>query len=334
MRPTQLKKFLVFAVKNKEPVLIKGAPGIGKTDIVIQVAKELNTDLIISHPVVSDPTDYKGLPFPNKEGTEAHFLPFGDLNRLISADRPTVFFLDDIGQAQPSVQASLMQLVLTRQINGHKVSDHVVFIAATNRREDKAGVSGILEPLKSRFASIVELVPVTDDWIEWAAANDMPTTLTSFIRYRPELLHKFEATKEIENSPSPRTIAAVGRLTNKKLPVELQREVFAGAAGEGFAIEYLAFVKLMSTLKYAEDILKNPETAEIPQELSNLYATLASLILKTNEKNVDHVYKFIQRLDMELQVYFFKDLSSRNPKVKNTNTLKEWAVKAYDVCYD
>ncbi len=75
----------------------------------------------------------------------------------MTATKLTACFIDDLGQATPAVQAAAMQLILARTLNGHRVSDHVVFIAATNRRTDRAGVSGILEPVKSRFATLVEL---------------------------------------------------------------------------------------------------------------------------------------------------------------------------------
>src|SRR5688572_28860406 len=155
MTPSQLEGFLAFCFTNRLPVLIKGKPGIGKSDITEQAAIAANCKLIISHPVVSDPTDYKGLPFAMNG--EAHFLPYSDLKKLIDAKEPTVFFLDDLGQAPAAVQAACMQLILARQLNGHKISDFVTFLAATNRKEDKAAVSGLLEPVKSRFASIVEL---------------------------------------------------------------------------------------------------------------------------------------------------------------------------------
>ena len=53
---------LAKCVMAGEPVLIKGAPGIGKSDMVEQVARITKHDLIVSHPVVSDPPDYKGVP--------------------------------------------------------------------------------------------------------------------------------------------------------------------------------------------------------------------------------------------------------------------------------
>jgi hypothetical protein len=61
------------------PVLIKGAPGTGKTDIVTSACCKAGVELIISHPVgVDEPIDYKGLP-ALRDG-HAEFLPFGALH--------------------------------------------------------------------------------------------------------------------------------------------------------------------------------------------------------------------------------------------------------------
>lgn len=63
MKPSQLYELLSRTIPAKLPVLIKGAPGIGKTDIVSQACKDAGAELIVSHPVVDEPIDYKGLPF-------------------------------------------------------------------------------------------------------------------------------------------------------------------------------------------------------------------------------------------------------------------------------
>jgi len=204
--PGQLYESLLFSLKHRFNLLIVGAPGIGKTEIVNQACGEAGMKMIVSHPVVSDPTDYKGLPFV-VDGDRAEFLAFGDLRQLIDAKKPSVFFLDDLGQAPPSVQAAAMQLLLARKINSHQVSDHVRFIAATNRRQDKAGVQGVLEPVKSRFASILHLETDHEDWVKWALEKDLPTELIAFIRFRPELLHDFKPSNDMINSPCPRTVA-------------------------------------------------------------------------------------------------------------------------------
>lgn len=324
MRPKELQRFLSFAFTKGEPVLIKGKPGIGKSDIVAKACEDVGYDLIISHPVVSDPTDYKGMPFV--DGKEAKFLPFNELNKLINASKPAVFFLDDLGQASPSVQAACMQLLLARRINEFKVSDKVTFVAATNRKEDKAGVSGILEPVKSRFASIVELNVHTDDWCEWAIGNNMPHELISFLRFRPDMLDKDTvASKDIVNTHSPRTVAALGRLQNKGLPVDLRYEVFKGATGEGFAVEYLAYLKLYTQLPTFEDIIDDPTGINVPTDPAMLYALSGLVTSKVNATNIEKVMSFVCRMPVEIQAATMKNLVKDTSLVANKSVSK-WFV--------
>lgn len=245
MKPSELARLLPSTIAARLPVMITGAPGIGKSDSVEQACAAADADLILTHPGLSDPTDYKGLPYA-KDGI-ADFLPYGDLRRMIDADRLTVVFGDDFGQAPPSVQAAWMQLVLARRVNGHRISDNVVFITATNRKQDKAHVTGILEPVKGRFV-IIELEPDVTDWIAWALGAGVPIELIAFIRFRPELLNKFEPTPDITNSPTPRNVAMIGKLLTAGIDPDLEYAAFSGAAGEGFAAEFLGFLKIWRNL--------------------------------------------------------------------------------------
>ena len=324
MTPSALAEYLHFAFENRFPVLVKGKPGFGKSDIVTQAAKTSGAELIISHPVVSDPTDYKGLPFPNKKGT-AEFLPFGDLHKIMTATNKTIFFFDDLGQASPSVQAAGMQLLLARQINGHKVSDEVTFVAATNRREDKAAVSGILEPVKSRFASIVELEVSTEDWVNWALINDMPIELIAFIKFREGILDSFTPSKDIVNSPSPRTIASVGRQQNAGISRSLEFEVFKGAAGEAFAIEYRNFLELNRNLPSQEEIIMNPHTAPIPLDPGALYAIGTGLANKMSEQNIGSISLYLNRIPEENAFACMTAATTRDRNLRNTRAFIQWA---------
>ena len=188
LSPARLTQLLAIYIPKRLPVLITGRPGIGKSDIVEAATEEAEHDLLISHPVVEDPTDSKGLPFPSADGTHARFLPFGDLERALSATRPLVWFFDDLGQASPAVQAAKMQLLLARRIGEHQLPDCVTFVAATNRRSDNAGVTGILDPLISRFAAVVELQGTGDVRTAWGVRPDVTPPLLAFVRLRPDLL--------------------------------------------------------------------------------------------------------------------------------------------------
>jgi len=325
MKPSQLYDLLSRTITAKLPVLIKGAPGIGKTDIVSQACKDAGAELIVSHPVVDEPIDYKGLPFVKQD--HAEFLPFGALRRLIEADRPTVYFLDDLGQAAPAVQAAAMQLLLARRINGHRVSEQVTFIAATNRKQDKAAVSGILEPVKSRFVTIVELEPHLEDWVHWAVSHGMPSELIAFIRFRPHLLFDFAPSVDITNSSCPRTVHNVGRLMQLGLPADLEFEAFAGSAGEGFAAELMGFLQIFRSLPDPKLILLDPKGATVPTDPATLYAVCGALARLAKPDNMDPLVTYANRLPDEFSVLMITDCQRQNPAIINTRAYATWTAR-------
>jgi MoxR-like ATPase len=224
---TQLVDIIRLSWLTRQPLLIVGSPGIGKTESAKDFAKSEGIKLQIDNPGISDPTDYKGLPgkakrikkstdpldeldllgdddAPQEEIDIATFLPFGTLLNMIEADEPTLWAWDDMGQAPPSVQVSLMPILSEGQIGEHHISPNVHIIATTNGREHKAGVKGLLEPVKSRFGMIVELVPDLESFSTWGYDNGIDHTIIDYLNYHPEDLCKFEANLGMENSPNPR----------------------------------------------------------------------------------------------------------------------------------
>lgn len=329
LKASQATEFLARYIEARIPVMLTGAPGVGKSSIVETAAKAAGYDLILSHPVVSDPTDAKGLPWPSKDGESASFLPFGDLAQALKATTPTVWFLDDLGQASPAVQASFMQLLLARQVNGHKLPDCVTFIAATNRRTDRAGVSGILTPVLSRFGAIIGIEANVDDWTVWALDAGMPAELVSFMRFRRELLHDFNPQKanDMENFPCPRTWEYVGHAMKMGLPNDLEFAAFAGAVGEGAAIELRGFLSMLrSNLPSIDGILLDPENAKIPTRPDMLWAVTTALAKKATTLNCGRVFRYAERMfengSSEFAVLMLKDVTRLEPMTMAT---PEWA---------
>ncbi|MDE3021349.1 MAG: AAA family ATPase [Pseudomonadota bacterium] len=319
VRPSQLGQILAKTIPTQLPVLITGAPGIGKSDIVTQAAKAANAEIIISHPAVADPTDVKGLPWVANDAIHATFLPYGDLHRAITATKPTVWFLDDLGQAPASVQAGYMQLLLARQVGEHVLPDCISFIAATNRRVDRAGVSGILEPVKSRFTTILELSPTLDDWCSWAIASNVPSEVIAYLRFQPDFLQKFNPTADLVNSPSPRTWANLGKLLNLGLPKEMEVMAFAGAVGEEAAVNFTSFLRLYRDLPNPDAIMMAPDSAIIPKEISTLYAVSTALAARANANNFSRVMTYLERLEQngyaEYSVLCIRDALLRDKNI-------------------
>jgi hypothetical protein len=320
--PTQLTELLSLYVPQRLPVLITGRPGIGKSDIVEQTARDTDHELLISHPVVEDPTDSKGLPFPAPDGSTAKFLPFGDLERAMKARRPLIWFLDDLGQASPAVQAAKMQLLLARRVGEHVLPPQVTFLAATNRRTDNAGVTGILDPVISRFATVVELEPTIEDWTAWAVRSDVPVELIAFLRFRPDLLSVQKTSRDIENTPSPRSWGFVAK-TMPVVPKHLEHISYAGSVGEGAATELVSFLQIYRQLPNPDAILATPDSAPIPDAPSALYAVATALAARATESNFDRVVTYTERLieagHREFSALLVRDSLQRAPQIANSH---------------
>ncbi len=334
MKPSQVKTVLNACISNRLPVLLVGAPGVGKTDMVVRASQDAGADLLTVYCATSDPTDPRGVPatWATADGQVADFIPTGWLKQLIHADRPLVCFLDDVGAATPAVQLSMMNLVLARKTgDGTPISDHVVFIAATNRRQDKAGVTGMLEPFKSRWATIIHFESDLEDWVDWALQANMPTELISFVRFRPDLLHDFTPSADLVNTPCPRTVANVGKLMMAGLPREVEYDVYSGAAGEGFAAELLGFLDICRELPSPDAILMDPANADVPEKPATLYAMCGALAAKASQQTIERLVCYANRLPDEFSVLLMRDVLKKDKTVVNTRPYIEWGSKHKDV---
>ena len=329
MRPSELVTFLKHAIMVKDPVAIIGAPGLGKTDILKQTVSDIKYHLVISHPSVEDPTDSKGIPWGNGHGID--FQPVGQIKRVIAATEPTVWFLDDFGQAMPSVQAPYMQWLLGGECSGHKLPSCVTMVLASNRRTDRAGVTGFLEPVKSRV-TFVTLEPHVDDWCAWmlqqthvdgvAIPMDAIAEQVAFIRFRPDLLSQFQPSADLQNSPSPRNWVSSLKWLTGGLPNALELAGLTGRVGEGAAVERMGFRRLYRELPNIDGILIDPDKASIPTQPATLYAVVTALGIRANAKNFARVGRYAQRLTDaqhgEFAALLLRDATRRDQSIMQT----------------
>ena len=327
LKPKELSMLLKECVKNRMTVLIKGKPGVGKTSIVQQVSDELGYECYISHPSIQSPTVYMGLGVYDRENQKAKFLPYDFLERLVHADKPTVAFLDDFGQALPSVQAAIQNLLSSRQVGDHKVSDNVVFIIATNDRNQGAYVNGVLSTIKSRCGTILQLDTDAEHWLNWAVKNGIRPEVTGFIRLRPEMLCQFEVSNEIVNFPCPRTVENVSKILDMECNDFLKNVAIIGAVGEGFATEFEGWLRLYKNMVSPDYIIANPTTAEVP-EGDALIAITSALAYKANKENLGAIMTYGERLSPEYNVNMIEYyIMAKNPKLKETGEYAKWVVK-------
>ena len=327
MGPEKCIRAIDFMVRNRYNFMLVGAPGVAKTALVEQGAKRAKNKLIMFHPVISDPTDMKGMPaIIRPDGSVsseflAKFVPFDNLLRLLTATEPTVAFADDLGQASPMVQAAWMQLVLGKRLDDKDVSDQITFISASNRKEDKAGVSGILEPLKSRFVSIIELVPDVNQWLHWALKEGkIHPYVRAHIKVRgAKALFDFNPTNDMTNSVCPRTVKHVSDIMWGRPDPDLRMPLIAGAIGGGWATEFEGFIKVAKNLPKMSAIIDQPDKCPVPPdtEVSAQYAIVEAMIDQANTKNGPKYIKsfltYISRFKSEFQQWFIGQLKESDP---------------------
>lgn len=328
MTPSAAQDLLRRTIPAGLPVLLAGAPGVGKTAIVTQLAQELDYQLVVSHPITSDPTDFRGLPW--MVNGEAHFLPIGDLARLAElTDRPAIWLIDDLGQALPATQAAVMQLVHrdSRALNGFRLPESVTVIACTNRAQDRAGVGAFLAPLVSRFTTVLTVEPEPASFVRWAIERGgFNPLVASFIRWKPEtLLDTARPDHSLEQRCSPRTWEHVSRLVNLDLSASQLREPVLGAISPSIAVEFLAYLQIYESLPHADLVRANPDGAPLPAALDATYATAVHLATASSRTDFDLFARYVSRLQPEFQLLFMLTAISRKPELLHTATYIAWA---------
>ena len=246
----------VQLVELNQTLLLLGPPGIGKTDTMKEIAKRTDRKLFLEHPAVSAPEDYKGFAMFHKD--EADFFPLGQWKEIISYPNPLIIGVDDLPQAPIAVQNGFMQYLHPRgrTLGKHTIPEHAAVIACGNRQEDNAGVMGLTEPLKDRFATILELEVTLDEWCNWAMEFGINPFVIAFLRYRPAYLSKFDPSRDIaRRSPTPRAWEGVSNLMKLNWSSNgLLTEAIQGAVGDQAAVEFMQFKNIISTLPDLDDI--------------------------------------------------------------------------------
>jgi hypothetical protein len=337
LKPRQFSKLLEKTIPNHIPIMVSSAPGIGKTQICQQVAKKLDHKLITIWLSTADPTDAAGL--PTIIDGKAQFVPFKHLVEIMDASKPTVVLLDDIGQSPQSVQAAFMNLINDRKVSNRKISKHITFLAATNRRQDKAAVNGVIEPLKSRFHTIVEMRPSVNDFVRWGVTNDLSPTLLAFCRYTDQdKLFNFDPTYDMTNSPSPRTIHHLSDLIKLNLPDDIKLSAYSGAVGQQLADSYIAFEEIVKDLPDFRPVLFDPTNATLPDNPAILYAMLSQVVRHVDADNFKNVKIYADRLTNnacdEFATYLMTDIFNKYDYLIETETAMDWRMEHRHVIFD
>ena len=323
MRANELIQSLSALVGQKVPTFLWGAPGIGKSSIVKQIAKEKGMAFIDLRLALMDPTDLKGIPFYDKESHTALWAP----PAFLPKEGEGILFLDELNAAPPSVQASAYQLILDRQVGEYNLPDGWAIVAAGNREGDRGVTYRMPSPLANRFVHF-EMEVSLEDWRDWAYKKGLDERIISYVSYKSEHLFTFDAKSDTKSFATPRSWEYVDSILKSGLEDILLLNAISGAVGKDVAVGFLSFAKVMNKLPNIKTILQTGE-GEYSDEVDVLYALstgLVSAVLK-DETQVDNLLRYSLELKGEFAVMVVQDLQRNGVIMEHSDVFKAWVRK-------
>ena len=282
MRPAQIadvieQEFASTQQGYHTPVMLWGPPGVGKSQIVAQVAAQHAVALVDIRLSQMEPSDLRGIPFRQDERVEwaiPAMLP--DAERHGEAG---ILFIDEITSAPPSVSAAAYQLILDRRLGEYHVPEHWAIVAAGNRQGDRGVTYNMPAPLANRF-SHYEISVNLDDWAAWAYRQSIDERIIAFLRFRPDLLFDFDPEYNPVAFPSPRTWEFAHRALQKfaRQPGLLLGGLEA-CVGKAAGAELFAFIQSIEHLPDIDAIARG-ESRECPGEIDQQYAVACALVTR------------------------------------------------------
>ena len=280
MRASQLfvvldQEFEGTQTGHHTPVMIWGPPGVGKSQLVSQVAQKHDRMLIDIRLSQMEPSDLRGIPF--KDGEKVEWAIPSMLPDAEKHGDEGILFLDEITSAPPSVSAAAYQLILDRRLGDYRIPDGWAIFAAGNRQGDRGVTYTMPAPLANRFSHF-EVDTHLDDWVAWAYSNDIDERVIAFLRFRPELLFDFDPAHNPSAFPSPRSWEFVHRALQK---FENNSDLLFGGlqacVGQAAGIEVKAFIDNLDQLPDLDAII-NGEDVKAPTEIDLQYAVASALV--------------------------------------------------------
>jgi len=326
MGPKQIKETAKRFYRSRQPFMVEGPPGVGKSNIIRQAADELGINFIDFRLNLFDPVDLRGIPMPDlKTGVTRWLSP-----DFLPSEGAGILLMDELTAATTAVQAAAYQLTLDRRLGDYVLPEGWSVMAAGNRQSDRAVAYKMPSALVSRLN--MQTLEVSQKDFEEFAANTgriIPEVI-AFLRFKPGKLMDFNPATWKDNAPfaCPRTWEFLShdmQCNNN----ETTLQIVSGFVGQGAGAEFYGFLKVYQELPSMDEILAKPMTAKVPHDPAPLYAIATALARHVTPKNADNVFTYLGRMPNEFEMCAVKDMTSRTANLDLTNckAFNQWLIK-------
>ena len=215
----QIGNLVKFHIKSQQSCFIFGSKGTGKSDIIMQVAKECGYKLNYINLSVIERSDLCGFPNLQSSGDTIQFKSPYFLPKLTDGKPDTILLFDEVDKVSHEITAPLLEILLYKTINGQPLNI-VSCILTGNLPEERAFSNQMSSALLDRGAKYI-LDFNFECWMTWAKEHGIHDLIIGFLQSNPE----YCLGKTIDDSfasPSPRgwSLASVAIDKAKKLKMD------------------------------------------------------------------------------------------------------------------
>tara|TARA_R110000824_G_scaffold8737_5_gene39700 strand:- start:11949 stop:13001 length:1053 start_codon:yes stop_codon:yes gene_type:complete len=312
----------VLAVRK--PVLIRGRHGVGKSEVVYQIAEDTGLPVVERRASQMTEGDLLGMPSPEMvevNGEQASvFRPFSWFIRACT--EPVVLFLDEIDRAVTEVRQGIFELTDSRKLAGWTLHPDTVVIAAVNGGEhgDQYQVNE-MDPAELDRYTVFDIEPTVEDWLDWAKENVEGVVWDFVNQNRSHLEHgdDFEPNKVYPSRRSWKRfndcVQNANLLDSEPNPVLFN--IATGFLGFEAAVAFNDFVKTYERQVTVEDIVENGDIGKTKAFDINDHAAMVEKIDAANvfkseltETQADNISNYFITLPSEIAMKLWQAIGN------------------------
>lgn len=266
----QLVQILREQIETEQyiPILGLGLSGIGKSESIASLAREMHIGFKDLRLLLYEQTDIKGIPFPNEDKTQTLWLPSKVLPQKDIDGEAGILLLDEVTSCSNSLRTAAYQLLQERTLGDYRLPDKWIVLCMGNGPEDGGDFQGLEGAFVNRGMAF-RLKYSVREWCNWAEKSGLHSSVVKYIRFKTSDLHTFNLDKEYNQFASPRAWKNVSDiLKNSKKINELTFIKINGLLGVEIGQQFEYFYKSHNEKITVLDVLQNNEIIKRTDELS------------------------------------------------------------------
>ena len=283
-----------YVLNVRKPVLIRGRHGIGKSEVVYQIARDLGLPVVERR--CSQMTEGDLLGMPSAIGVEIggkRATTWDAPDWLLTAcAMPVVMFLDEVDRGTMEVRQGIFELTDSRKIAGVTLHPDTLIIAAVNGGNHGSQYQvGEMDPAELDRWTAFDLEPTVEDWLTWGKDNVHGLIWDFINQNRKDLEHAgdFEPNKKYPSRRSWKRLndclVAAKLTTDAATKAPIIYNLACGFVGFEAAVKLKAHVENYKEQVTVEDILDAGKASKTKDFTVTDHAALVEKIMASGRMN-------------------------------------------------